>query len=950
MALKFFEDYLDKLYNEKVISTPYPDEKGNVLIRCPFPHTKEYLNEQTWEINKVTYYEKIPSSSINLEKRCFHCFVCDNALNEIDFACKITHKTKEEIIKEYSAKEELISISEQWKENQHQSLLNSKETLDSCHHLHISDEIINELSLGLITNCLATPVFKNGQLVNVARYNIHKLDGISKVRYNSNSLSGDIVPFDIWKNDKRDTVFCEGEKDMLVARSFDFNAITLTGGSQSSIQKEYLPYFKDRTVYICYDNDEAGRKGSIKLYKDLLSNGANVYIVDISKVCVEEKEDVSDFFNKYLKTKEDFDMLVTSTKRKLTDNELNTIETKNTLKLSKLEDNIRNSVLYKTVKSKLQVIATSTEVYAVPEYATFKPKDEKALKENSIKNWFLFNDSSFLELMEGKVQAKDINSILARLCGLPLKWSEDYTLTKGHLKSIYKLSVCDKVTDDDEKAIEYSIDLYSFQPLDIGKYYEIEYKLFPHPKMGQHIIGLAYKITPTEFTFDFNNKNNLKSLDKFKVTTTIADKIDELYKSAKHHIAPYLRKDLWFLSDLVFNSPLEITYNKVMRGALDVFILGDTRTGKSETTRSLRELYQFGEVVPLKTATVASLIGGTDDRSKKTKLGVLPRYNQELVILEEFSGAPLDFLKTLTEIRSSNIIKIYRVSGDLKAPCKLRMITISNPISDNGNLMSLSSYPNGVQPLNELIKSPEDIARYDAFLLVPATEHLTNPFTTKTETSQDKLISNEDYVIKSRWIKALKAENVVIDNAIGNYIFEQGQELNKLFESSFTVFGSETDKKIARFASALACMLVSTYDYQHIIVTKEHVDFIVSFLKHIYDNDCFKLKEFAKEEKEYTKADEKDIRELEKYYTANATFIELLANNSKLNKLEVTLMSGEDKQKFSQTFNFFIALRFIKVSGDQIIPTPKFRDAYRRMEKVYDNRNKNTVFDGETIF
>ena len=51
-------------------------------------------------------------------------------------------------------------------------------------------------------------------------------------------------------------------------------------------------------------------------------------------------------------------------------------------------------------------------------------------------------------------------------------------------------------------------------------------------------------------------------------------KINELYESAKCHIAPYLNKDLWFLMDLVFNSPLDITFNKPMRGALDIFVLG----------------------------------------------------------------------------------------------------------------------------------------------------------------------------------------------------------------------------------------------------------------------------------------------------------------------------------------------------------------------------------------
>ena len=44
-------------------------------------------------------------------------------------------------------------------------------------------------------------------------------------------------------------------------------------------------------------------------------------------------------------------------------------------------------------------------------------------------------------------------------------------------------------------------------------------------------------------------------------------------------------------------------------------------------------------------------------------------------------------------------------------------------------------------------------------------------------------IDEKCYKIKSKWIKSLTHENVVIDNALGSYIFEKGLELNKLFDS-----------------------------------------------------------------------------------------------------------------------------------------------------------------------
>jgi hypothetical protein len=377
-----------------------------------------------------------------------------------------------------------------------------------------------------------------------------------------------------------------------------------------------------------------------------------------------------------------------------------------------------------------------------------------------------------------------------------------------------------------------------------------------------------------------------------------------------------------------------------------VFVLGDTRTGKSETSRALKALYEFGEVVPLKTSTVASLIGGTDDKLKKTKLGVLPRYHKELVVMEEFSGAPVEFIKTLTEIRSSSMVKIYRVAGDVQAPCKIRMITISNPVSESGNLMTLSSYPNGVEPINELIRSPEDIARYDAFILVPQVEELSNPFKDKVDESQK--IDAKHYRNKSKWVKSLNSDNVIIDKELGSYIFNKGIELNKLFESSFTVFGSETDKKIARLASALATMLVSSDDYKNIKVTQEHVDYIVNFIKNLYDNHVFRLKEFADEEKSYKVVDDNDTKELERIYPNNVTFIDFLANTSKVNRNELQTVSGLGKDDFNRIFNVLVSRRFIKMARDQVSPTVKFRNTYRIMNKRFNLKDETPT--EESVF
>lgn len=947
MEIKYFEAYLEQQYNEGKIDTMFPDKKGNVKLCCPFKHKRVIFDNETWEEKEEEYYEVVPSSSINLDMRVFHCFTCDRSYKELEFAQAITGKTKEELLKEHVAIETLKTANETWSENQHRALLENESVLAKLNSLKITKEVIDELNLGYMLNCLATPVFKNGNLINIARYNINKDPNYPKVRYNENTNSGDIVPFDVWKKDFRATVICEGEKDMLVARSNGFNAITLTGGSQSSLQAEYFDYFKDRDVYICYDNDDAGVRGAKKLYKDLQRHCKNVHVADIGYVCKETKEDVTDFFVKYDKGYEDFKELLLNHSKKLTDEELEEVKTKHEIPLSKLESNIEQSKFGKTLKSTLQIIATCTETYSVPEFAIFKPYDSD--DESKPKAWYINNSKeNFLELIEGKVVKNQIPDIIANQLGLGNKWQKEYSCELGNLQTIYKVSVTDVANENDEKASEFTVDVYSKQPLDIGNIYEITYKLYPHPKQGRKTIAVAEKIEETNYEFDVNNEEYIKSLDKFKADGYIGNKINELYESARCHVAPYLNKDLWFLMDLVFNSPLDITYNKPMRGALDVFVLGDTRTGKSETSRALKDLYDFGEVVPLKTSTVASLIGGTDDKLKRTKLGVLPRYHKELVIMEEFSGAPLDFIKTLTEIRSSSMVKIYRVAGDIQAPCKIRMITISNPISENNNLMTLSSFPNGVEPINELIKSPEDIARYDAFILIPRVEKLSNPFGAKT--NKDYMIEKEAYRHKSKWIKSLTEENVKISEELGSYIFDKSIELNNIFESSFTLFGSETDKKIARMSCALACMLCSTEDYKNIIVKKEHVDFIVDFIKQLYDNQIFRLKEFADEEKSYNIVVEEDTKQLEKIYPKNVTFINFLANTSKVNRNELQTVSGLNRDEFTKIFNLLVSRKFIKLTKDSVSPTIKFRNTYRVMNKNFNLNDTSKLDESIDVF
>lgn len=91
-------------------------------------------------------------------------------------------------------------------------------------------------------------------------------------------------------------LLCEGELDCLLLISKGFNALSTTGGS-STFKEEWATLFKDcPAVYICYDTDDAGLKGSFHV-QELIPNAQ---IIALPK----EVKDVTEYFKNH--TNEDF--------------------------------------------------------------------------------------------------------------------------------------------------------------------------------------------------------------------------------------------------------------------------------------------------------------------------------------------------------------------------------------------------------------------------------------------------------------------------------------------------------------------------------------------------------------------------------------------------------------------------------------------------------------------
>ena len=75
-------------------------------------------------------------------------------------------------------------------------------------------------------------------------------------------------------------LLCAGEPDTILACQLGFNAGTFTTG-EGSFNRDLLPLFKDKLIYICYDKDLAGLRGLKAIGKELCRFAKEVKIVDL---------------------------------------------------------------------------------------------------------------------------------------------------------------------------------------------------------------------------------------------------------------------------------------------------------------------------------------------------------------------------------------------------------------------------------------------------------------------------------------------------------------------------------------------------------------------------------------------------------------------------------------------------------------------------------------------
>lgn len=920
--MSFFECYFNNvLFDRK-----------ETAVCCPFPHQTS---------NGIEYEETNASAHINIDKGVYHCKACGKSLSEVGFISEILGCDYTVALKIKNMFGDYVEDIDAWSNTR----TLTKEGLQYLHSLGITDKVIEELHLkSNDANHIHFPVTLLNYVLDVRTYNPK---GNPKVKSKRGAMMGLIVPWDTWQKSHKHrwVIICAGEKDMAVARSHGFNALTITGGEL--MLPHLLNNFKERKIAICYDNDTSGIQGAHKLAAALFDIASDVRVVTtFHDVCKKKGEDITDFFVKYNKTAADLKECI-NLQPSFSSEDLQ-IEKEKEAPLVTLTEATAGQQQGKLLRSDIQIIGTYEDTFSMPTNIIAKKTNMSDNLQNNqmtlgkTKEWVLSKDTckDVLKLIDNNFTERQIAENIRGILHIPLK--EHYiSIQKPSTTAVYKSTVTDTFEMNTKEYTPLEFTAYSVgTKLESGKKYRATYKLIPHPYKGQALIMI---IIHTEAAADSVSNFKLtaekeKHLDMFiNLKEDLPTKIETLTNMLKSFIGYDGYNQLIQAVDFSYHTVLNFHFKSVLvRGYLDTLIVAESRVGKSTTALALQELYQLGSFVSLagSSATRAGLIGGSNTvrGSYQTKAGIIPQNHKNLIIFEELGKCQDDILRELTDIKSSNQVRITRVSGTLMLPALVRMITLTNTKS-TGDLKSIASYPNGIEIIRDLVGTPEDIARFDMILVLPhkGTLAIDPHWTPPTP------FPKEAYETRIRWVWSRAAEQIQISKHIEDYIIKRANEVNETYDSHIKLFGTETWKKITRLAIAVAGYVVSTdKKYEKIIILKEHVDYAVDYLINLYDNPHFRFKEYVEEEHKLAYVDEEAIQYLQDIYLRNPGLIIALTQTSSIQRQALSAITGLKNDEIGKVVNELLRGFFVTQRQGNLYPTERFRKAILKIKKDKD--------------
>lgn len=759
------------------------------------------------------------SASFSIEKNLFHCKAEDLGLNDVTFLAQLSDLP-------IGLCASLIDIDAAMTEVKNLYLADAKNKFYIDRK--ISEQTLRKLNIMELNGRMYVPFSLYGTTLGYKHRSLQDKDFRTTLGF----------PTGLFNYDKAHgynyVVVVSGATDLMACIEHGINAVALTQGEGSLVKcvnAGWLDAFKDKTIILAMDNDTAGKnsneKGAAALYmnefkdirifkfdeypnaKDLcdihVAGLLREHVIMANAEKIDEKTHRQIFQNVYPAV--DIDNVCT----------VHTHNRQFSSEMTFLQYGDAATTVMKTFVGSCSQADEHKHCKGCP-FATGKTVTEDFAKGD---------DNSFLHELQACTTEQQNNKLKARL-HIPRKCGV-WVASMASRKSVY---------------VDIST-VYLYDRTNVGVDPKKMYLIGKQPALETNTSVRIYGHGHSDYATSKNvatidriqpTKDNWQSIKLIKNRTMNLHEMEKFYKSLAHNLVGKHcdLETLLFPVLIAYMSPLENVYGK---GTSDVLIVGDTRTGKSETALSIKDYLSLGEVVNSKAASFAGLVGGVSSNGKERSVvmwGAIPRNHGKIVILEELSGMDKTIISQMTDVRSRGIATINKVVSR-EAPARTRLLAISNPRAEYGSSTSVRENFDGVTILEKLIGNAEDVARFDVISLIRAGEITT---TYHFEKDMDWLNRYQPYfqsLVCFAWQRT--AEQIKFDE---NTLNDVCTPYIEKYDHTMQLFGRDTKKKVLRIATSFAIMCHSI-EGDDIIVQREHMDYAAQYLEKLYCNEVFRF-------------------------------------------------------------------------------------------------------------
>lgn len=746
----------------------------------------------------------------------------------------------------------------------HEALLLNKLALDTfVVERGIDEDTIKEFEIGWDERLkrYTIPIYdRDGNLANVRKYklraNSHENKFTNHPGYGGARLFQDgILDNTDW------VILCEGELDCLVLTQLGFPAVCGTGGA-GTFKAEWAERFTDKIVYVMYDNDDSGEKGATRVINALRNFAAVIYFVPIPLDI--EGADVTDLVVGEGYDPEDIEDLLEAARKhgSRTSKQLNKMPTKaDRVNLQESMSDQWNDPIELIVS----VTGKSQEPFTAPKRIVASCDMSKGV---ACEMCPLMSRNGEAEL---NTQPHDPN--IVRFIDVPA------TTQHNLLRAAFGARCNDRIEFAieelwriEELAVQPSIDERTDHAVQTPTRRTIwsvgSYKTSTNEKI--RLVGANVQ-DPKSGQLRFHswlNQTVDMDIDRLRLSPELREQLEifqpdrgqspldkclEIAADMAHNVTRIIGRDLLHVGmDLVWHSPLAfiVRDQDVDKGWLEMIVVGDTRTGKSEVASRLMRHYQSGQMISCEGVTFAGLIGGVQQIGNRWHMtwGVVPMNDRRLVVLDEVSGmGERNVIEQMSSVRSAGIAQITKIVAE-STSARTRLIWISNP--QDGKF--LSEHRNGgIGALQGVVKNSEDIARFDFVMAAARGDVLSTDINSMANIPGPPQFDSESCEMLVKWSWSLGRESVRITDKAVEAASRHAVALGKRYTPFPPIVQAENARfKVLRIAAAIAARTFSVDVRGNLVVNKIHVDDAVRFLDLIYGQEALAYGRISDEEQD----------------------------------------------------------------------------------------------------